>query len=111
MDAEQLLQLFLHAEIALAAGVGVIRPEHGGFHVIAHGVDAGVGEHIQEDVAVVELEGVVAGVLHFLQPLGGGQQVQFLYDTNLVHFQGDGVVFVKCDLCHFCSPLFYTSSQ
>ena len=42
LDAEELLELLLHAEIAFAAGVGVVGPEHGGLHIVAHGVDAGV---------------------------------------------------------------------
>ncbi len=103
-DAEQLLELFLHAEIALAAGVGVVGPEHGGFHVVAHGVDAGVRQHIQENIAVMQLEGVEAGVPDLLQPLLSGQQVQLLDNAHLVHFQGDGVALVKCNLGHGCSP-------
>ena len=75
VDTEQLRQLLLHAEEGLAARIGVVRPQHGGLHVVAHGVDAGVRQHIQENIPVVELEGIEAGLPHLLQPLGRGQQL------------------------------------
>lgn len=56
-----------------SAGVDVVSPEHGGLHLVAHGIDAGVSEHVQEDIAVVELERVKTGVPHLLKPLVGGQ--------------------------------------
>ena len=100
LNTEELLEFLLHTEIALAAGVSVIRSEHGGLHVVTHGVHAGVSKHVQKDVAVVKLKGVVAGILDFLQPLAGGQQVQLLDDADLVHLQGDGGVLVESNLRH-----------
>ena len=106
-DAKELVELLFHTEIALAAGIGVVGAEHGRFHIVAHGVDAGVSKHIQEDVAVVKLEGIETGLPDLFQPLPGGEQVQFLNNPHLVHLQRDGVVFIKCNLSHVCSPLMY----
>ena len=48
----------------------------------------------------VQLEGVEPGLLHLLQPLLRGQQVQLLDDLHLVHLHGDGFVLVKCNGGH-----------
>ena len=100
LDAEQLRQLGLHAVEGLRAGVGIVGLEHGGLLAVGHGVDAGIRQHIQKDVAIVELKGVEACGLDLLQTLGGGQQVQLLDDLDLVHFHGDRFVLVKCNSGH-----------
>ena len=48
--AEELLDLLRHAVIARAAGVGVIGKIIRAGLPVAHGVAAGVGEHIDENV-------------------------------------------------------------
>ena len=104
--AEQLLQLIAHTEKGLRAGVGIIGPEHGGLLEIGHGVDPGIREHIQKDIPVMKLEGIEARLLHLLQALGRGQQLQLLDDLYLVHFHGDGFVFAKCNCRHCRAPPF-----
>ena len=100
LNAEQLLELGLHAEEGLAAGVGIIGLQHGRLLAVGHGVDARISEHIQENVAVMQLEGIEPGLLHFFKTLGSGQQVQLLDDLDLVHLHGDGFVFVKSNGGH-----------
>ena len=73
---------------------------------IGHGVDPGIREHIQKDIPVMKLEGIEARLLHLLQALGRGQQLQLLDDFYLVHFHGDGFVFVKCNCRHCRAPPF-----
>ena len=65
LDAEQLLELGLHTEEGLAASIGVVSLQHGRLLAVGHGVDAGIGKHVQKNVAVVQLEGVEPGLLHF----------------------------------------------
>lgn len=48
----------------------------------------------------MKLEGIEARLLHLLQALGRGQQLQLLDDLYLMHFHGDGFVFVKCNSRH-----------
>ena len=100
LHAEELRELGVHAEEGLAPGVGVVGAEHGRLHLVAHGVDAGVGEHVQEDVGIVELEGVEPGGADALQALADGEERELLDDLDLVHLQGDGVMLVKLDLRH-----------
>lgn len=101
---ENLLQLVAHDEEGLAPGVGVVRVHRGGHLHVAHGVDAGVGEHIHEDVRVVELEGVEAGGAHLRQTLPGGQEVELLHHLDLVHLHGDRLVLVEFDFGHGWKP-------
>ena len=54
----------------------------------------------------MKLEGIEARLLHLLQALGRGQQLQLLDDLYLVHFHGDGFVFVKCNCRHCRAPPF-----
>lgn len=101
LDAEQLLQLGLHPEEGLTARIGVVCPQHGGLHIVAHGVDTGVRQHVHENIPVVELEGVETGGLDLLQTLIRRQKLQLLNDLDLVHLHGNGFVFVERNLCHF----------
>ena len=100
LNAEQLLQFRLHLVKGLRPCVGVVRCQHGGLLPVGHGVHAGVRQHVQKDILIVQLEGVEPGLLHLLQPLLRGQQVQLLDDLHLVHLHGDGFVLVKCNGGH-----------
>ena len=100
LDAEQLLQLGTHLEKGLRSGIGVVRHQHGGLLPVGHGVDAGIRQHVQENIPVVQLEGVEPRLPHLVQPLLRGQQVQLLDDLYLVHLHGDGFMFVKCNGGH-----------
>ncbi|OPY81361.1 MAG: hypothetical protein A4E70_01323 [Syntrophus sp. PtaU1.Bin005] len=71
---------------AFASGIGVIGHHHGAQLVVAHGVGAAVRQHIQENVPGSKQEGVVARLLHGLQPLIGAWQPCLLNDLDLVHF-------------------------
>lgn len=60
----------------------------------------GIRGHIQENISVVELEGVEPRPLHLLQPLGRGKQMKLLHDLHLVHLHRDGFMFVKSNSRH-----------
>lgn len=77
---------------------------------IGHGVDPGIREHIQKDIPVMKLEGIEARLLHLLQALGRGQQLQLLDDLYLVHFHGDGFVFVNV-IAGIVGPLLLSCSK
>ena len=53
----------LQAEEALAAGVGFVAAHHGGPLFGGHGAGAGIGQQVDQDVAGVDEEQVVAGLL------------------------------------------------
>ena len=67
------------------ARVGVIGSQHSGELVIAHCVDATVGEHVQEYVLRFEQEGVVTCFGHRLDSFLDGDQSDLLHHTRLVH--------------------------
>ena len=54
----------------------------------------------------MQLERVESGLLHLLQPLCGGEEVELLDDLDLVHLHGDGFVFVESNGRHGV-PLLY----
>jgi len=89
VEAEDLAQLLVETRVGGAAGVAVVGDQHGRLLPVAHGVDAAVGEHVEEDVFVLEQEGVVARLVHRLMPVLDRPQVQLLHDAHLVHLQGD----------------------
>ncbi len=70
----------------LAAGVSLVRNHHGAQLVVAHGVGAAVGQHVQEDIARAQEESVITGLADGLQALGGAGQIGLLHNFNLVHF-------------------------
>ena len=98
VHAEDLAQLVVKARVGGAAGVGVVGDHHRGELLVAHGVDAAVGQHVEEHVGVLQQEGVVAGLGHRLEALFDRQQVQLLDDAHLVHFQRDRLVAVELHL-------------
>ena len=59
VGAKELVHLRLEPVEAGAAGVAVVAYQHGGGLAVAHAVYAGIGEHVEEDVLVLEQEGVV----------------------------------------------------
>ncbi len=74
---------------ALRTGVGVIGLHHGGLLIVAHGIGAAIGQHVEKEVAGTEKERVVPRLFDRLQPLASGRQPRFLHNTHLVHFDGD----------------------
>ncbi|OPZ67578.1 MAG: hypothetical protein BWY83_02573 [bacterium ADurb.Bin478] len=74
--------------IGFRTGIGVIGHHHGSQLMVAHGVGAAVGEHIEKDIPGAQQKGVVAALRHGLESLPRGYQVCFLYDLDLVHFHG-----------------------
>ena len=87
IHAENFGNLRRHAVVGFGAGVGVVGTEHRGLLQVAHGVDAGVGEHVHEDIAILQKEGVVAGFVHACDAFLHGREVQFLNDADFVHFE------------------------
>ena len=55
--------------------------------IIAHGVDAAVGQHIQIDVTVLQQERIVPGLRDGLQTIFNGDQSEFLDNADLVHLE------------------------
>ena len=66
LGAEDLHDRLLQPGVGSRAGVGVVGHHHRGDLLVAHGVGAAVGEHVEEDVAVLQQEGVEAGAFHGL---------------------------------------------
>ena len=99
-NAENLFQLVAHAVKSFAAGISIVGAEHGGLHVIAHGVYARVGEHVHKNIAVVKAKGVEARFVHGGKAQFGRQQIQLLHDLHLVHFNGYRLAGIKLDLGH-----------
>lgn len=87
IHAEDLDELVVQARVGRGAGVGVVGHEHRRLLILAHRVDAGVREHVQEHVGVLQQEGVEAGLFHRLAPLLDRQQRQLLNDSHLVHLE------------------------
>ena len=81
------LSFVVEPGVGRAARVAVVGDHHGGELQVAHRVDAAVSEHVQEHVAVLQQEGVVAGVCHGLLPVLDGRKVELLDDAHLVHFE------------------------
>ena len=88
VGAKHLLDSHLETVECLTAGIRIVSNVHGRSLAVGHGIDTAVGEHIHIDVLVLEQEGVVTGLLYFLQTLLHRQEGEFLYYTHLVHFQG-----------------------
>ena len=76
-----------HTVVGFGSGVSVVCPEHGGLLQVAHGVHAGIGQHVHEDIAVLQKEGVVAGFIHASKAVFRRRQIQFLNNAHLVHFE------------------------
>ena len=76
--------------IALPASVGIVGNHHRRQLVIAHGVGAAIGQHVDEHVPRAEQEGVEAGFGDRPQSLPDRHQKGLLDDLDLVHFNGDG---------------------
>ncbi len=70
-------------------GIGAVGAQHGRHLVVAHGVDAAVGEHVQKHVGRVEAEGVELGLPDRLHAALDRDQMQFLHDTHLVQSERD----------------------
>ena len=87
--AEELVHLGLQPVEGRAAGVAVVADEHRGGLAVAHAVDAGVGQHVEEDVLVLEQEGVVARLGDGLGAALHGLEVQLLHHAHLVQLEGD----------------------
>ena len=100
LHAEQLRQLLVHSVEGLAAGVGIVGAEHGGLHIVAHGIHTGIGEHIHKNIAVVKQKCIEARLLQLGQALTGRQQRKLLHDLHLVHLHRHRGSVVKFDLRH-----------
>ncbi|MPN05466.1 hypothetical protein SDC9_152716 [bioreactor metagenome] len=87
--AEQLGDLCLQTVEGCASRIAVVRGHHCGGLLVAHGVDAAVGEHIQKDILVAQQKRIVARGCHRFVPFLNRQKVEFLHDANLVHFEGE----------------------
>ncbi len=104
VHAEQLAQLGFEPCIGRASGVAVVGHHHRGDLLIAHRVHAAVGQHVHEHVAVLQQEGVVAGLVHGLEPGFDRQQCKLLNDAHLVHFKRQGFTAEELDPRH-ANPL------
>ena len=71
LEAQHVLDGRRQLVVALAAGIGVVGDHHGRQLVVAHGVGAAVGQHVDEDVPGPQQERVVARFFDGLEPLRG----------------------------------------
>ena len=95
--AEDIPYGLLQAVKALGTGIGVVRTEHGGDLVVAHGVDAGIRQHVQIDVVRAELKGIKPGFPCGFQAAFHGNKMQLLHHADFVQFQGNLFPIVKFD--------------
>ena len=100
IHAEDLVQLALQARVGGAAGVAVIGNHHGGLLLVAHGVHAAVGQHVHEDILVLQQEGVVACFGDRREALLHRNEIEFLHNANLVHFERNLFAAEEFDVCH-----------
>ena len=108
VHVEELAHLGGQAVVGLGAGVGVVGAEHGGLLEVAHRVDARVGQHVHEDVFVLQQEGVVAGLVHQAAALLHRGKAKLLDDADLVHLEGQLLAAVELDVGHgvpFVEPI------
>ena len=85
LEAEDVLHDARQFVEALGAGVGVVGDHHGGKLVVAHGVGAAVGQHVEKDFPRRQQERVVADGAQAFEPLGRRKQVDFLHDLDFMH--------------------------
>src|SRR5699024_1148913 len=76
LRAEYLVYLVLQPREGRAARVTVVTYEHGGSLAVAHRVDAGIRQHVKENILVLEQEGVVARLCYGLGAAFNGLEVQ-----------------------------------
>ena len=105
LRAEYLMHLVLEPRERRAAGVAVVADEHGGRLAVAHRVDAGICEHVEEDVLILQQEGVVARLGDGRGAALDGLQVQLLHHAHLVQLEGDVHAGVEFDVGHFLLSL------
>jgi len=97
---EELLNLLLELGEGRRAGVAVVGLHHRGELLVAHRVDAAVGQHVEVDVAVLEQKGVVASLAQRRESTLDGHQVELLDDPHLVHLQRHGLPGEETDSGH-----------
>ncbi len=90
----------LHPHERLRSGIGVVGLHHGGELVVRHCVGSAVGEHVEEHIVRRQAVGVEARVFERFQTALDGDKVEFLNDTDLVHFEGQVFVLVKFNVGH-----------
>ncbi len=89
LESQDLLDRVQELVVALPAGVGVVGNHHRRQLIVAHGVGAAIGEHVDEDVPRAEQKGVEAGLRDRPQALRNGDQKCLLHNLYFVHFNGN----------------------
>ena len=107
LRAEYLVHLVLQPREGRAAGVAVVADEHRGGLAVAHRVHAGVGEHVEEDVLVLEQEGVVPRLGDGRGAALDGLEIELLHHAHLVQLEGDVHSGEEFDVGHFFALLFF----
>ena len=87
VHAEHFLDGGLQPVPRLTAGVAVVGDAHRGHLQVGHRIDARIGDHVHINVAVLEKECIVARFLNGPETFSDREQIEFLNDTYLVHFQ------------------------
>lgn len=98
--AQDILYGLLQALERLRARIGVVGTHHGGKLVVAHGVGAAVGEHVEVDVARTQTEGVESRLIHGVETAFDGYEVELLHYTHLVQLQRQVSASVEFYLAH-----------
>ena len=65
-NAEDFFQFVSHAIEGFTSRVSVVSAQHRGLHIVTHRIYTGIRQHIHENIAVMQLEGVEARFLHLL---------------------------------------------
>jgi len=88
-EAKHFLNRIRQTKKTFTAGIGIIGLHHGSQLIIAHGIGAAVGEHIEKYIAGSQKKCVIPGILNGRYSLGGGRQAGLLDNFDLVHLDRD----------------------
>ena len=98
--AEQVADLVFELGEGRRARIAVVGLHHRRQLLVAHGVDAAVGQHVEIDIAVLQQKRVVAGFIQSLKATLDRRQAQLLNNADLVHLQRDFLAGIEFDVGH-----------
>ena len=102
-QAKNLLQFVFQTRVGGTAGIAVVGNQHRCLLLVAHGIDTAIGEHVHENVLVLQQESIVACRADGGETLLHGRKMQLLHNAHLVHLQWELLVAKKFDLGHTIS--------
>ena len=99
--SEHLFDGFLQPAETLGAGIGIVGLKHCRDLIVAHGIGAAVGQHVEEDITGVEPERIESGLLDGFETPFHRYEVQFLDYTHFMQFERNIFSAVKFDFVHW----------